>query len=59
MAPGGAGSSISAYEKCDLSIPWLVQSLRMIVPMPVEDTNQNLIATSLSLQPMVYNCSLK
>ena len=53
MAPGGAGSSISAYEKCDLSIPWLVQSLRMIVPMPVEDTNQNLIATSLSLQPMV------
>ena len=44
IGPCGVGSSIVVYERCDISIPWLIQPLRMVVPWPKEQQTNDLIA---------------
>ena len=46
IAPGGVSSSITVYDKCDVSIPWLIQAYRMIVPWPEEQHNNDIIAAA-------------
>ena len=53
LAPCGVAISHSKYEEVDLSIPWLIQPIRMVVPWP-EDGNENLIAITRPFEPPVY-----
>ena len=54
IAPGGVSSSITVYDKCDVSIPWLIQPYRMIVPWPEEQHNNDIIAAARPFDSLVF-----
>jgi len=49
IAPCGSSMSHSKYQRVDLSVPWLIQPLRIVVPWPKEE-NQQLIAVTRPFQ---------
>ena len=52
MEPCGIAMSSSKYQQGDFTIPFLIQSVNMVVPWP-KQFNQQFIATIYPFQPMV------
>lgn len=54
LAPCGVISSHSKYQQVDLTVPFLMETIELVVPWP-EEQDHNLIAAIRPFQPIVYD----